>query len=349
MTSAQRIAAFPRRRVGPLLSRVMNPTEHARRSLGASDLQVSPVSLGTWPMAGATTLDVNDADSVDTLRACLDLGINFIDTAYCYGPHGESENLVRQALADRRDELILATKCGIHYNAAGQQVQDARPETIHRECEESLRRLGTDRVELYYLHSPDPAVPVAESAGAIRELIDAGKVRYAGASNCQLEETEEFHAACPLTAVQLPYNMLQRDIEEKTIPWCRERGVAVVVYWALMKGLLAGRITSQDQLHKADSRRKYPMYQGEEWQRNQEFVTKMRDVATESGHTVAQIVVNWTIHQLGVTVALCGAKRRWQIEETAEAMSWQLTPQQQQSIANAIAARGKAAAKRLFL
>jgi aryl-alcohol dehydrogenase-like predicted oxidoreductase len=299
-------------------------------------------------MAGTTSLDVNDADSLATIRACFESGINFIDTAYCYGPIGESENLLRQALAERRDEIVLATKCGIHYNAAGEQTQDARPKTIRSECDESLRRLGTDRVELYYLHSPDPAVPIAESAGAIRDLITAGKVRYAGASNCRLEQLQEFQAVCPLTAVQLPYNMLQRDIEQQTVPWCREQNIAVVVYWALMKGLLAGRLTSQDQLDPADARRKYPMYQGQEWEKNQAFVARLREVATECGRTVAQVVINWTIHQPGITVALCGAKRPWQIEETAAAMGWQLTTEQHECIAAAITARGKAAAKRLF-
>ena len=299
-------------------------------------------------MAGVTSPDVNDADSIATLQASFELGINFIDTAYCYGPLGESENLVRQAFADRREDVVIATKCGIHYNAQGEQQQDARPETIRQECDESLRRLGTDHVDLYYLHSPDPRVPVAESAGAIAELVAAGKVRYAGASNCQLEQIEEFHAACPLTAVQLPYNMLQRDIEAKTVPWCQEHGVGVVVYWALMKGLLAGKLTEQSQLHADDSRRKYPMYQGEEWQRNQEFLAVLREVAEECQRSVAEVVINWTIHQPAITVALCGARRKWQIEESAAAMGWQLTDSQNQTIADAIVKRGKAAAKRIF-
>lgn len=298
------------------------------RPLGNSPLTVSPVALGTWPMAGVTSLDVNDDDSLATLRACAELGINFIDTAYCYGPNGESENLVRRALSDSRDRFVLATKCGIHYNAAGEQTGDARPAAIFAECDESLRRLGTDHVELYYLHSPDPNVPVAESAGAIGELITAGKVRYAGASNCSLEQIQEFHAACPLTAVQLPYNMLQRDIEQQTVPWCQGQNVAVIVYWALMKGLLAGRLDSQTELAESDSRRKYPMYQGKEWQKNQAFVDQLRAIANDCGKTVAQVVVNWTIHQPGITVALCGAKRRWQLEETAAAMNWQLTAEQ---------------------
>lgn len=326
----------------------MTSTETTFRPLGKSNLLVSPVSLGTWPMAGVTSLDVNDADSLDALRACPDLGINFIDTAYCYGPNGESENLIRQAVSGRRDEYVIATKCGIHYNAAGEQEQDARPETIRQECDESLRRLGTDRVELYYLHSPDPKVPVAESAGAIAELIQAGKVQLAGASNCQLDQIQEFQAACPLSAVQLPYNMLQRDIQEQTIPWCKEHGISVIVYWALMKGLLAGHLQEESQLHAQDNRRKYPMYQGEEWERNQQFVAVLRKVAESSGRSVPEVVINWTIHQAGIAVALCGARRRWQIEESAAAMGWQLSDTQRATIEEAIQARGQAAAKRIF-
>ena len=319
-----------------------------KTKLGTSDLEISPVAFGTWPIAGVTSLEVNDDDSLDTIRACAELGINFIDTAYCYGPNGESENLLRQALGESRDDFVIATKCGIHYNAAGQQTQDARPEQICRECDESLHRLGTDRVELYYLHSPDPKVPVAESAGAIRRLIDAGKARYAGVSNCQLEQIKEFHAACPLTAVQLPYNMLQRDIEQQTIPWCQEHGVAVVVYWPLMKGLLAGKLKQKSDLAEDDNRRNYPMYQGEEWERNQAFVDVLRAIAVECDQSVASVAINWTIHQSGITAALCGAKRRRQLEESAAAMTWQLNASQQQKINNAIEVRGKAAAKRSF-
>lgn len=316
------------------------------RSLGP--FRVSPVALGTWPMAGMNAVDVNDADSLATIRACFDLGINFIDTAYCYGPNGESESLVRRALEGRRDEMVIATKGGVHYEPTGQQVLDGRPEIIRRECDESLRRLGTDRVELYYLHAPDPNVPVAESAGAIRDLMAAGKVLAAGASNCNLEQLQAFHAVCPLTAVQLPYNMLQRGIERLTVPWCRENNVAVVVYWALMKGLLTGRLTNLDQLHETDARRKYPMYQGEEWEKNQAFVEQLRAVADECGRAVADVVINWTIHQPGITVALCGAKRPWQIAESAAALTWRLSPEQTATIDAAITARGQAAGKRLF-
>jgi aryl-alcohol dehydrogenase-like predicted oxidoreductase len=320
-----------------------------KRPLGKSSIPVSSVALGCWPIAGVTTRDVNDADSIATIQKSLDLGVNFLDTAYCYGPKGESENLIRRALEGRRrEDVVIATKGGIHYDASSKQAQDARPETLLRECDESLRRLGVDHVELYYLHAPQKEVPIEDSAGAIRRIVDSGKARSAGASNCSLEQFQAFHAVCPLAAVQLPYNMLQRDIEQETIPWCLQENIAVTAYWPLMKGLLAGRLTDQSQLDERDSRRKYPMYQGEEWERNQAFVGRIRQVADEVGRTVAQVVVNWTIHQPGITSALCGARRPWQIEETAGAMGWRLTPEHVAEIEAAIADRGPAAAKRLF-
>jgi aryl-alcohol dehydrogenase-like predicted oxidoreductase len=323
------------------------PSE-VRRPLGATGILVSPVAFGAWPIAGVSSLDVNDADSVATIRAALGAGINFIDTAYCYGKQGESEKLIRRALGGAREQAVIATKGGIHYDASGTQAQDARPETLVSECDESLQRLGVDHVDLYYLHAPDRTVPLTDSAGALRQLVEAGKTRSAGASNCTLAELQEFDAVCPLAAVQLPYNMLQRDIERDTVPWCIDRGIAVTVYWPLMKGLLAGRMAADHQLDERDARRKYPMYQGEEWEKNQAFIAELRKIAADAGRTVAQLVVNWTTYQPGITVALCGARRAWQIEETAAAMGWRLTADQSAAIERAIAARGPAAAKRLF-
>jgi aryl-alcohol dehydrogenase-like predicted oxidoreductase len=317
------------------------------RPLGNSGLKVSAVALGCWPIAGVTTLDTNDADSIATIQKCFELGINHLDTAHVYGPNGESENLIRRALGNRRDEMVIATKCGIHYEN-GAMVTDNRPEQLRRECDESLRRLGTDRVELLYLHAPDDKVPITDSAAALGELMEEGKTLSIGVSNFTVEQMEEFHAECPITATQMPYNMLQRGIEQRTIPWCRERNIAVMVYWPLMKGLLTGKLRRGEALDQRDNRRSYPMYQGDELQKNQDFLDVLRSVAESSGHTVAQLVVNWTISQPGITSALCGAKRPAQIEETAGAMGWKLTAEQRAIIDAAIAARGPTATKRNF-
>jgi aryl-alcohol dehydrogenase-like predicted oxidoreductase len=328
------------------LNPVFGPND-SRRPLGNTGFCVSSVALGCWPIAGVTTLDTNDADSIATIQACFELGINHLDTAHTYGPQGESERLISRAIHGRRDEMVIATKCGIHYEG-DRMVTDGRPAQLRTECDESLRRLGTEHVELLYLHSPDVNVPIAESANVLRELVEAGKTRAVGVSNCTLEQLKSFEEVCPVSAVQLPYNILQRDIEQRTIPYCRERGISVMAYWPLMKGLLTGRLQRHHLFDERDSRRSYPMYQGNEWQRNHDFVDQLRHAAALSDHSVAQLVINWTIHQPGITSALCGAKQRWQIEELAGAMNWTLSPEQLTVINSAIDARGTAAAKRLF-
>ncbi|MDA1055646.1 MAG: aldo/keto reductase [Planctomycetota bacterium] len=316
------------------------PSTNSHRRLGLTDIQVSPVALGCWPIAGMTSINVNDADSLATLNAAVDSSVNFLDTAYGYGANGESERLIAKALGHRRDDLVIATKCGMHWNEKIERVFDARPETIKRECDESLRRLNTDRVELLYLHAADPKVAVTESAGALKELLNAGKTRSVGVSNFTVEQLEAFHQVCPITAFQPPYNMLQRGIERDTLPWCRERDISVVIYWPLMKGLLAGHLARDHVFPPADGRAKYPMFQGDEWRKNQDFLDVLRGIAAAIGKSVAQIVINWTLRQPGITAALCGAKRAYQIQDTAGAMAFELNAEQLRRLDEAIIARG---------
>jgi aryl-alcohol dehydrogenase-like predicted oxidoreductase len=311
------------------------------RPLGKTDIRVSSVALGCWPIAGMTSSGVTDENSIATIHACFELGINFLDTAYMYGVNGESEKLIARALGNRRGEMVIATKGGLHWEG-GRRVPDGRPATLRRECEESLRRLGTDRVELYYLHAPDPNVPVRESAGELKRLLTEGKTRAVGVSNVTLAQLEEFVAECPLSAYQPVYNMLQRGIEADTLPWCREHDVSVLVYWPLLKGLLAGGLRRGDVLPEGDNRRKYRMFQGDEWQKNQDLVDQLRAVAEDAGRTVAQVVIAWTIQQPGITVALCGAKRPDQIRDNAGAVGWELTQSQLAAIDRALADRGPA-------
>jgi len=298
------------------------------RPLGNSGIQVSAVALGCWPIAGMTSPGVNDEDSSATIRACFDLGVNHLDTAYCYGRQGQSERLIAGALASRRGEMVLATKAGQHWDDQGQLRQDATPATLRRQTEESLRRLTTDHVELLYLHSPDENVPIAESAGELRRLMEEGKTRAVGVSNVDLAGLRAFAAECPLAAYQPPYNMLQREIESGTLPWCREHGVAVLVYWPLMKGLLAGKLARDQVFGTDDNRRKYAAFQGQTYQRNLDLVDRLRRIAAESDRTVAELVIAWTIPQPGITSALCGAKRPEQIRENAAAANRDFTPEQ---------------------
>src|SRR5260370_265894 len=206
------------------------------RPLGSTGILITPIAMGCWPIAGITSVDVNEADSLATLQAAVDAGINFFDTAYCYGYEGESERRIARALSSRRDEIVIATKGGIHWEN-GIQQRDGSPATLKQQCEESLRRMATDRVELLYLHAPDPNVPLAESAGALKELLDAGKTRSVGLSNASVEQLAEFAAVCPLAAFQQHYNMLQREIEASQLPWCREHSLSAIVHSPLIKRL----------------------------------------------------------------------------------------------------------------
>ncbi len=246
------------------------------RSIGRSGIQINPVAMGCWPITGITSVGVTEEQSLQTLAAAFESGINHYDTAFCYGYDGESERMIARVLGGHRDEIVIATKGGIAWSAERRQLLDGRPETLRRQCDESLRRLGTDRVELYYLHAPDPDVTVADSAGAIRELIDSGKVLTAGASNFTTVQLDEFHAVCPLSAYQPHYNMLQREIEDSQLPWCIQNGVSVMAYWPLLKGLLAGKLARDHVFDEKDGRRKYPMFQGDEWQKNLDFVDRLR-------------------------------------------------------------------------
>lgn len=313
-----------------------------RRRLGQTDLWVSPVALGCWPIAGITSIGVTEADSLATIRAALDAGINFFDTAYCYGYDGESEKLVGRVLRSHRSEVVIATKCGIHWGRDQKQVKDARPETIRRQCDESLQRLGMEVIDLYYLHAPDPSVPIAESAGALRELLDAGKVRAVGVSNFpQISQYEAFHAVCPISADQPHFNMLQREIEAERLPWCQQHGVSVMVYWPLMKGFLAGKLARDHVWDPKDGRQKYPVFQGDQWDQTHDFLDRLRPIAARHGRPLAQLVTAWTIQRPGITVALCGAKRPDQIQESAGAMDLVLTEQDLAEIDQAIQARGE--------
>lgn len=292
-----------------------------RQPLGNSELQVSRIGLGLWPIAGMTTLDVNPADSRATLLAAWDAGLNFWDTAFCYGPNGESERIIAEVFPTPPAELIVATKCGVHWGANGERINDASPSRLRLECEMSLQRLQRDSIDLLYLHSPDRQRPVADSAAAMAELQQSGKARYVGLSNASLAELREFHEVCPIVAYQPRYNMLQRDIELEIVPYCQAQGIAIVAYWPLMKGLLAGKIRRGHVFAAADSRLKYPIFQEPGFERAQRLLDGLTEIAEALEVTVAQLVLAWTLRQPGISVALCGAKRAWQISETAQALS----------------------------
>jgi aryl-alcohol dehydrogenase-like predicted oxidoreductase len=327
------------------------------RRLGSSPVSVSPLGLGCWPLAGMTRAGVTREAAVATVRAALDAGITHLDTAYCYGEQGESEQAIHAALesaggASTRDAVVIAGKCGIHWEPDAaqtpprRQVVDGSPARIRAEVEESLRRLGTDRFDLLYLHAPDPAVPIEESAGELRRLQEQGKARAIGLSNGSRQSLERFAAACPLAACQLPFNMLQREIEQDILPWCIEQGVGLVVYWPLMKGLLAGKMHRGQVFPQSDSRHKYAIFQGENLVRNLEFVDSLRPVAARLGVALADLVLAWTAEQPGITSVLFGSTSPAQVAENVQAFGCKLDDPARQTIASAIAARGTVPGRR---
>jgi aryl-alcohol dehydrogenase-like predicted oxidoreductase len=333
----------------------------APRPLGSSPVSVGPLGLGCWPLAGMTRAGVTHEAAVATVRAAIDAGITHLDTAYCYGEHGESELAIREALGFggamavggdagsqrvRRDAVTIAGKCGIHWepdptkSPPRRQVVDGRPERLRTEVEESLSRLGTDHFDLLYLHAPDPALPIEDSAGELRRLLDAGKTRAVGLSNASLENLRRFAAVCPLAACQMQFNMLQREIEREVLPWCMSHGVAMVVYWPLMKGLLAGKMHRGQVFPATDSRHKYPIFNGAEFERNLDFVEALRPVAARLGVALADLVLAWTAEQPGITSVLFGATSPEQVQENARALACDLDAAARAEIAAAIAARG---------
>jgi aryl-alcohol dehydrogenase-like predicted oxidoreductase len=310
------------------------------RSLANTGIQVSEIALGCWPIVDASNPAMNEADSLTTVRACFDLGINHLDTAYMYGIDGASERLIARAIAGRRDACVLATKCGVHGVPDVSETYDSRPATLRRECEESLRRLQTDHVELLYLHAADKNTPVAESAGELKRLMDEGKTRAVGASNLSLPQLQAFATACPLSAFQPPYNMLMRQIEADVLPWCRENHVSVFAYWPLMKGLFSGKFRRDQILSPDDCRNNYAMFVGEERRKNHDLVDRLQAIAEATGHTVVELVINWIANREGITAVLCGARRPDQIRGCAGASGWRLTAEQLADIDQALADRG---------
>ena len=325
-----------------------------RGGLGATGVRLGPLGLGCWPLAGMTREGVGREAAVATVEAAIDAEILHLDTAYCYGERGESETAIAEAMRRRsaaRDRLVIAGKCGIHWETdpsrspPRRQCVDGRPERLRGEVEESLRRLATDHLDLLYLHAPDPLVPIAESAGELRRLRDQGKTRAVGVSNVNLDQLERFDRECPIAACQMPFNMLQRDIEREIVPWCRSRGVGIVAYWPLMKGLLTGRMSPSTTFPSSDSRHKYPLFQGDEFRRNLDFVDRLRPIAGRLGCGMSDLVLAWTAEQPGIASVLFGATSPEQVLENAAALACSLDDDARRSITEAIDWRGPAAAR----
>lgn len=291
-----------------------------RRPLGSSDLWVSPVALGCWPMSGVSSLGIQPSQCVEAIECALHLGINHFDTAYSYGKQGESDRLLRQVLSGRWDQVVVASKVGSHYDHLGNRQLDASPARLTADAEEIRQRLGVDCIDLMYLHAPDGRTPVERSAEALARMQQKGVIRSIGVSNTSPEETLAFAKIAPIVVHQPPFNMLQQESLQLLRPALRKLQVGAAVYWPLMKGLLAGAIRSLEQLDPEDRRRSYPMFQGEQWTLNRQFIERLDQLAKEAETTIVRLVVGWTMAQSDVTTVLCGARNAQQIAQAAQAM-----------------------------
>lgn len=288
------------------------------------ELEASRVGLGTWAIGGWMWGGSDEADAVRTIHAALDHGIDFVDTAPVYG-FGRSEEIVGRALAQdgRRQRAVLATKVGLDWQDE-KPFRNASSARIEKEVEDSLRRLGTDVIDLYQIHWPDPDTPMEETAEAMRRLRDAGKIRAIGVSNFSPEQMAAFAEVAPLHTTQPPYNIFERGIEDDVLPWAKDHGVRTVTYGALCRGLLSGKMSSGRSFEGDDLRQADPKFQRETLQHYLNAVNELEQLAQDRFHVrVRHLAVRWLL-DTGSDIALWGARRPEQIEDADRIWGWTL-------------------------
>lgn len=288
-------------------------------------VEVSRIGLGTWAMGGMEWGAVSDDEAVRTCLGALERGINLIDTAPIYG-HGRSEEAIGKAMRahGRREEFYIATKAGLEWNERG-VFANSDVSRVRGELEASLRRLGTDYVDLYQVHWPDKRMPIAEVAGLLAGFKREGKVRALGVSNFSVEEMERFRKVAPLASNQPPYNIFEREIDKEVLPWCEKNGVAVLTYSSLCRSLLGGRVRRGMVFDAGDIRSLDPKFQEPRFGQYMTAVERLGRMARERyGKTVLELAVRWVLDRPGTSVALWGAKRPEQLDAAAGAMGWKL-------------------------
>ena len=294
------------------------------RTLGSDGLGVSALGLGCMGMSEFYG-SADEDEAIATIHRGLELGISFLDTADMYGPF-TNEKLVGRAIADRRDKVVLATKFGNERGEDGSfKGVNGSPEYVRRACDASLERLGVDHIDLYYQHRVDKTVPIEETVGAMKELVEAGKVRHLGLSEASPETIRRAHAIHPITALQTEYSLWTRDPEDAVLPTVRELGIGFVAYSPLGRGFLSGAITAPEDLPEGDFRRNNPRFQGENFQRNLELVDRVREIAAEKGAEPSQLALAWLLARGEDIVPIPGTKRVKYLEENAAAADIELT------------------------
>jgi aryl-alcohol dehydrogenase-like predicted oxidoreductase len=309
------------------------------RQLGQSEIQLSSIVFGAWAIGGWMWGGADQQDAVAAIQKAVESGMTSIDTAAIYG-QGHSESIVGEAVEGRRDEVQILTKFGLRWDTdKGLHYFDStnnqgRPISIHRyggkasvieECEQSLKRLRTDYIDLYQHHRSDPTTPVEETMEALSILLEQGKIRSAGVSNYTLEETKKALAALPIVCNQLPYSMLERDIEHDLVPFCREQQISILAYSPLQRGILTGKIKPGHTFAPTDHRSQQYYFQPGNHEKVMDFLVEIEPIAGERGITLTQLVINWTLHREGITHVLVGARNPRQVEENAEAGGFRLS------------------------
>lgn len=291
---------------------------------------ISRIGLGTWAIGGWMWGGADDDRSITTIRSALDRGINLIDTAPVYG-FGHSEEVIGKALEGVRDQAVIATKVALDWSDGGPR-RNSTPARIRQEVEDSLRRLRTDRIDLYQVHWPDPLVPVEESAAELEKLRQEGKILAIGVSNYSTQQMDAFRTAAPLASVQPPYNLFERAIEADVLPYAKENGLVVLGYGALCRGLLSGRMTGSTRFDGDDLRKSDPKFNAPRFEQYLAAVEALKTLAQERhGKSILALAIRWVLDQ-GPTVALWGARRPDQLDGIDDAFGWSLTSQDLQDI-----------------
>jgi aryl-alcohol dehydrogenase-like predicted oxidoreductase len=295
--------------------------------LGRSELRVSPIAFGAWELGGDWGA-TDESAAIATIRHAADSGINFFDTAQGYG-FGASERLIAKALAGRpRDQLVIATKGGLRPTAQGGVERDASAGWVRRGVDESLKALGTDYIDLYQIHWPDPKVPFAETAGALADMVAGGKIRHVGVSNFNAIQMAEFSDLLQVETLQPPYHLFRRDIEESILPYTRAHDIGVLVYGPLAHGLLSGAMTEETSFPPGDWRAKSDVFKGDLYHRNLRIVEGLsRFAELELGTTVSRLAVAWTLANPAVDVAIVGTRNPKHIDDAIAAADLQLDAQ----------------------
>lgn len=295
------------------------------RTLGYTGEQLTAIGLGTWAHGGGDWAFgwgvQDDAESVRAIRAALDAGVNWVDTAAVYGL-GHAEEVLGRALKEMPEKPFVATKCSLVWDENGKTGSCLRAEGVRAECDASLKRLGLDVIDLYQIHWPKPDEDIEEGWGAVAELIREGKVRYGGVSNFSVAHMKRAQAIHPIASLQPPYSMLERDVEEEVLPWCAENKVGVIVYSPLQKGLLTGKVDRAyvEAMDDADHRKKLdPMFKEPALTKILEKVERLKPLAEGLGITRTQLAVAWVLRRPEITAAIVGARRPDQVEGVAPA------------------------------